>query len=181
MSIFSGEDHTYYWVNKKQHPELRNVQGLLEKLGDSIFGIKSLVAKSALNGDALALALSSFSETGQWGLEGPGVQSYADIVSNWEGYRFWTNLTSGDHPLVKCEGERWIVMRDFDWSEYINPAWDEAINCSVPKPEIAKLITTPACPVDSKACHALAKLYGPHAAQLLHPKCLEAAKRNSSQ
>ncbi|RMG28505.1 MAG: hypothetical protein D6721_08235 [Gammaproteobacteria bacterium] len=34
------------------------------------------------------------------------------------------------HPYVQCVLGRWRLVRRFDWRDYVDPAWDEALNCS---------------------------------------------------
>lgn len=77
-------------------------------------------------------------EDGLWGIDTSGVKSYADMAVNFQGYRFWYQLTEGTQPYVRCENsKKWVKARDFDFADYVNVAWDEGINCSEYRPALA--------------------------------------------
>jgi hypothetical protein len=60
---------------------------------------------------------------------GTGLFSYADLCSNVAGKFFWENLLgdSGNSYFV-CKNGKLEKNRNFTWSDYINPCWDESIN-----------------------------------------------------
>ncbi len=70
-----------------------------------------------------------------------GIFSYADLVANLNGLRFWNSILAKKpdpidasrevKPLIGCRNGKWRRLRPFDWRNYIDPAWDEAINCNV--------------------------------------------------
>lgn len=68
-------------------------------------------------------------ENGGWGLQG-GVKSYGDLAANWQGLRFYKNLFDGRDPYMSCKDGKVTVLRKFDISEYIDPLWNESVNCS---------------------------------------------------
>ena len=86
-------------------------------------------------------------ENTYFGLYTTGVYSYADLVADFEGMRFWLHvlgrfddpLETGwlpDRPYVSCRrrfwiaGERhWHLSRRFHLDRYVTPVWDEAVNC----------------------------------------------------
>jgi hypothetical protein len=95
-----------------------------------------------------ALAFGERSEETYFGLYTTGVYSYADLVANFEGMRFWLRvlgtapdpLESGyffNRPYIRCGkrlglfGERrWRIRRRVRLAAYLNAAWDEGVNCS---------------------------------------------------
>ncbi len=78
-------------------------------------------------------------ETSYYGRLATAVYSYADLVANFQGMRFW-NAVLGEQPdaltgrrpdpLVACRDGHFRVARAFDWRDYVDAAWDEAINCN---------------------------------------------------
>jgi len=69
---------------------------------------------------------------GQWTTS---VYSNADLVANWEGYRFYRSLfedgiVPGKGPLVRFRNGRAEIARPFAWSDHVNDYWDEALNPS---------------------------------------------------
>lgn len=94
-------------------------------------------------------------ETGLFGYTTTGIFSYADLVANLNGWRFWNRiLLKQDDPLksivanyftrpyVTCSIQfvesvkqrkiikAWELNTRFDLSDYIDGAWDEAHNCN---------------------------------------------------
>ncbi len=77
-------------------------------------------------------------ETSYYGRLATAVYSYADLVANFQGMRFW-NAVLGEQPdvltgrrpapLVVCRGGHFRLVRTFDWRDYVDAAWDEAVNC----------------------------------------------------
>lgn len=65
-----------------------------------------------------------------------GVLSYADVYADYLGMLWWANLVekriaAGPEPYFACDGHgRWTRVREFHWSEYVDAAWDEGINCN---------------------------------------------------
>ncbi len=101
-------------------------------------------------------------EDGAYGLLMTGVKSYGDMAANFSGYRFWKNLYLGNNPYFKCEdGKKWVKNRTFSWAEYVNAAWDEAINCSEFSESLAKRVNQNLrkigmqCPVSENQCQKI--------------------------
>ncbi len=94
-------------------------------------------------------------EAGLFGYTTTGIFSYADLVANFNGWRFWNKvLLKQDDPLkgvignffnrtyVSCDIQiidsikhgaiirAWEVNTKFDLSDYIDGAWDEGNNCN---------------------------------------------------
>ena len=61
-----------------------------------------------------------------------GIYSNADLVANYEGYRFYRSLTQAtDRPaLFVWRGNRPVLQRAFSWQHFVNEYWDEGINAS---------------------------------------------------
>jgi hypothetical protein len=69
-----------------------------------------------------------------------GVFAYADLVANFNGMRFWNHVLQlrddpygkefNHGPYVTCQENRWVKVKSFDWSTYIDAGWSEGINCS---------------------------------------------------
>ncbi|MES9993169.1 MAG: hypothetical protein ABW098_14530 [Candidatus Thiodiazotropha sp.] len=102
-----------------------------------------------------ALAWGREKESGLFGYSTTGIFSYADLVANFNGMRFWNRvLMKQDDPLlgvfgnlferpyVNCEiqlidslkaGElvkAWEFNRKFDIGEFVDGGWDEGNNCN---------------------------------------------------
>jgi hypothetical protein len=129
------------------------------RVGDVLMGVDKIghffvegwkyfeIAQLEGAGVAAALAWGERSERTYFGRYTTGVHSYADLVANFEGMRFWLRvLGRADDPLdtgwrsrrsyVECgrrfwiAGERrWELSRKLDLADYVTPVWDEAVNC----------------------------------------------------
>ena len=120
-------------------------------------------------------------EDGVWGLATSGVYSYGDIAADYQGYRFWSQLTTGEHPYIRCDEKKgWVNERSFSWAEYVNPAWDEAINCSEMRPSMQAKVDQHfkkhglKCPMKPEVCTQIVAL--DHAEFFTGPKCQAAAQ-----
>ncbi|WP_127715994.1 hypothetical protein [Halobacteriovorax sp. HLS] len=77
-------------------------------------------------------------EFGFMGATTTGVISYADMVANFNGMRFWNHILSENEdilgeefgPYVQCVDNKWVEAKPIDWLNYMDHAWDEGINCS---------------------------------------------------
>ena len=92
------------------------------------------------------LARNLWLEDSLFGAKSTGVAAYGDLVANFQGMRFWIHLLGrgidgqplldpleqdGAEPVVECSPTgRWVQMRAVDIRDYLDPAWDEALNCS---------------------------------------------------
>ncbi len=151
------------------------------------------------------------SELGENGLATTNIKSYADMAANYDGTRFWNKLCGHlnqdstpaeknhfakykclPHSYLKCENGVWIFdqKENFTLKNYVTPAWDETINCSVFSEEIAALVKTEIskivyqfkgdlkrpCPAEPNACRGLRDSYpGKIFNNVIHPLCKEAA------
>jgi len=115
-------------------------------------------------------------EDGLWGLGTSGVKSWADIAADYQGYRFWSRLVEGPHPYYRCtDAGEWVREAVFTWADYVNPAWDEALNCSEMKVGIRLKVDQElrnlgmSCPVEPGICEELLRLE--FADHLVSPVC----------
>ena len=97
-----------------------------------------------------------------------------------------------EQPYVHCEIQilesiqklklvrAWEVQSDFEIADYVNPAWDEGINCNLyASAEIEEKVMTRmrelapdfACPSSGNACRWATVRYEPFAQQVIHPAC----------
>ena len=69
-----------------------------------------------------------------------GVYSYGDLVANFNGMRFWNHILQKHDdilgadqnlgPYVECQNSKWVQVKQLNFLDYIDAAWDEANNCS---------------------------------------------------
>ncbi len=124
-------------------------------------------------------------ETGE---KSTGVLSYADLAANYSGFQFWKRVTGGEKPYFVCDSNGWRLGARFRWSDYVNPSWDEGINCSDFETDFAKIVEINIkkleakarrgekyrCPISVDKCIQIEKL--PYASYYVHEKCLDAAR-----
>ena len=102
-----------------------------------------------------ALAWGKEQEAGKFGYSTTGIFSFADLVANFNGWRFWNKvLLKEDDPLkgvlanffnrpyITCDLQiiasiknkkivkAWEYNSRFDLSDYVDGAWDEGNNCN---------------------------------------------------
>ncbi len=68
-----------------------------------------------------------------FGASSTGSFSNADLVANFEGYRFYRSLFEDDvipgrPAILRWEDGGWVIQREFDWADHVNEYWDEALN-----------------------------------------------------
>jgi hypothetical protein len=76
---------------------------------------------------------SAYTERAIFGQLTTGSYSNADLVANYEGYRFYRslfedNIIPGKPAILAWKGDHWIMQRPFDWADHVNDYWDEALN-----------------------------------------------------
>ena len=110
-----------------------------------------------------------------YGMETTGVRSFGDLAANFGGMGFYRDLLYGPNPFLRCIGGRYSRVRAFDWADYVNSAWDEAINCSEFGPGLRSTVTRNlatrgvTCPVAVTECEGLAAL--PCSSHYVSPAC----------
>lgn len=174
-----------------------NIAGTLvgaDKLGHFFSQGYSYFDKAYLSSGGLDAALDygDLTERTYYGALLTGVYSYADLTANFDGMRFWIHVLGeqpdplgddGRSPYVSCQDSRWARTRDFDWRDYVSPAWDEAINCSLFRNQglqakvrqaIAELERRYeerlSCPVSRHLAPVLRAKYGPYFSSLVNLK-----------
>ncbi len=126
-------------------------------------------------------------EESMFGYTTTGVKSFGDLAANLDGLQFWQNFFDGPNPYVKCIKGKFTQVQDFDWNTYVNPAWDESINCNDYKTQqIADKVhrrvleqerkqkANLECPRDPFGCILAQEHYGKNSRLVLHPSCLKA-------
>ena len=83
--------------------------------------------------ESRAAEQSAFTERALFGQMSTGSYSNADLVANYEGYRFYRslfedNIIDGKPAILSWENDHWIMQRPFEWADHINDYWDEALN-----------------------------------------------------
>jgi len=83
--------------------------------------------------EARAAEHSAYTERALFGQMTTGVYSNADLVANYEGYRFYSSLfeddvVPGKPAILAWEKDHWVVQRAFTWADHVNAYWDEALN-----------------------------------------------------
>jgi len=86
-----------------------------------------------------------FNERWLFGQLTTSVYSNADLVANWEGYRFFRSLfedgiVAGKPAIVRETAAGLEIQRSFDWRDHVNDFWDEALNPSFLSPSLAKFL-----------------------------------------
>jgi hypothetical protein len=179
----------------------------VDKLGHFVVEGWEYFEIAYLDGEGVAAAMEwgERSERTYFGRYTTGVHSYADLVANFEGMRFWLRvLGRADDPLdtwrsrrpyVTCRrrfwiaGERrWRLSRTLDLDDYVTAAWDEAVNCcSYRNQEIEAQVRARiaerseadqldyTCPLDPGGCVRARQRFGEWAPRLLHPACSSAS------
>lgn len=85
--------------------------------------------------EPVLLRRGAFNERWIFGQATTSVYSNADLVANYEGYRFYRSLfepdvVAGKPPIVAFRDGQARIVRRFDWRDHVNDYWDEALNPS---------------------------------------------------
>ncbi len=193
---------------------LPQINFMLMSIGESLFGFGNVIHENGLligtdklghffdeghrfygdlknDGSNLdeVLINSESTEEGIYGRALGGVKSYADLVANYHGMHFWSEILQSkfrhDRRYLKCVREQWVQIRQFNFRDYVDPAWDEGINCSeyqsaeYENAVLNTIATLPEehlrpsrCPVSPEQCMAMVHKYGRLAPKLIGPRCL---------
>lgn len=119
---------------------LQGVEMGTDKLGHFFSeGYSYFLATEQLERDIeSALLFGEWSESVYYGAQTTGVFSFADLVANTQGLRFWNRVLGRKPdpltgqpvtPYVVCDGDRWQVAQAFAWDDYVDSGWSEAVNC----------------------------------------------------
>ena len=128
--------------------------GATIRLGDTLVGTDKLghfvsqglkYYRSALAGwsEERIAWRGEFNERWIFGQATTSVYSNADLVANWEGYRFYRSLfedgvIAGKPAIVRLGAGGAVIQRAFDWRDHVNDYWDEALNPSHLSPALAR-------------------------------------------
>ena len=83
--------------------------------------------------ESTAAEHSAYTERAIFGQSSTGSYSNADLVANYEGFRFYLSLfeddvVPGKTAILAWEDDQWVIQRSFTWADYVNEYWDEALN-----------------------------------------------------
>lgn len=86
-----------------------------------------------LQDESKAAEHSAYTERAIFGQMTTGSYSNADLVANYEGFRFYRslfedNVIPGKPAILAWKDNHWIMQRTFDWADHVNDYWDEALN-----------------------------------------------------
>ncbi len=81
------------------------------------------------------LPFSIYSENTFVGLWPSGIFSFADIEANIASIPFYDEICR-ENPILKKKGKKWSRVRSFDFSHYLHPFWNEAINMNYYAPKV---------------------------------------------
>ena len=107
-----------------------------DKIGHFISQGRKFYKRYLRDGDEVRAAeRSAYTERAIFGKLLAGAYSNADLVANYEGYRFYRSLfeddvVPGKPSILRWESSTWVMQRPFDWSDHVNEYWDEALNPS---------------------------------------------------
>ena len=206
LEVFSNEDPSVFrTVEEKSLSVFRNVE-LWQSVPITVYPLGRLIKVNGhfIGGDKFShffnegyiyyrkhnsrgltmddvLAYGQGTEEGRWWLATSGIFSYADLVANFQGMRFWTSFFNGNDPLtgettpyLVCDEDKWVQTRTFSWSDFVDAGWDEGVNCNRYKESLSRVlrpVSNLRCPVQDNPCHALREKYGVIADKILSPAC----------
>ncbi len=190
-SIYGG---VHFWDGMCLHV---GQLGFTMRVGDNIIGSDKighflhighqyyLKSYTYAGGIDAAMSYGEYTERTYYGLQTSGVYSYGDLVADLEGMHFWqrvlnTDLKKGVSPYFQCEDNIWTQITEFDWADYVNPAWDESLNCSRFSTErmtssVEERITQRGltCPGKPHRCEEMIAHYGHLSPRLITPRCFQ--------
>lgn len=128
---------------KKAHGAVLNVNGHLigtDKF-EHLFGRGYMFFRRYyLKGKSIesTLKYSRWQEKWTLGSKTTGIFSYADQAANFNGMRFWNHILQkrmdylgmNHGPIVKCENDEWVKVKDLDFAPFFDDSIDEGLNCS---------------------------------------------------
>lgn len=140
-----------------------------------------------------AMDIGYSAETGFMGAITTGVKAYGDLAANFNGMRFWNHVLQkyddvlGEEynigPYVECKNNKWVLVKELNWADYVDHSWDEGLNCSAfPNESIKRLVDARIarledqtgerrkCPVDPAKIQSVIPKYGIFADELINAK-----------
>lgn len=188
LGHFISHGYEYFEISQRKTGDI--FESLHTKMGKT-----SIPFAAGLKGESGALEFGHRQEAGGWGILSSGVYSYADLAANYDGMKFWKQLTTGENPYFACRNGEWRRTREFNWSEYVSDAWDEGINCNryssgtvresvatrIKEVQSAAGKTVLTCPVEPEKCISLRARYGDVAEKVMSPECNSARRLINEQ
>ena len=114
--------------------KINNVLVGTDKLGHFLSQGRKYYRRWLRMGDeSKAAEHSAYTERAIFGQMTTGSYSNADLVANFEGFRFYRslfedNISPGKPAILAWKDDHWIMQRPFDWADHVNDYWDEALN-----------------------------------------------------
>lgn len=114
--------------------KINNVLIGTDKLGHFLSqGRKFYIRWQRMGDEAKAAEHSAYTERAIFGQMTTGSYSNADLVANYEGYRFYRslfddNFIPGKPAILAWDNDHWVMQRTFDFADHVNDYWDEALN-----------------------------------------------------
>jgi hypothetical protein len=105
-----------------------------DKLGHFFSQGRKFWRRYQKSGDEMRAAeRSAYTERALFGQMTTGSYSNADLVANFEGYRFYRSLfdddiVPGKPAVLAWVGDHWEIQRVFTFADHVNDYWDEALN-----------------------------------------------------
>lgn len=195
QSIIQG-----YWARKVTDPSAANlnVNGVIigtDKFEHFMGSGYLYYKKNYIKGKGVleAMEIGFSAETGFMGAITTGVKAYGDLSANFNGMRFWNHVLQNYDdvlgkeynigPYVVCQGNKWVQIKDMDWSDYIDHSFDEGLNCSgFPNKKMRGLVQSrmaalesktgikQTCPMDQEKIDSVIPKYGIFAKDLINAK-----------
>jgi hypothetical protein len=197
-----------FWARRVKDPTAANI-----RVGDVFVGTDKFehfmgsgflyYRKNYIKGEGVraAMDIGYSAETGLLGAITTGVKSYGDLAANFNGMRFWNHVLQkyddilGEQfnigPYVECKDNQWVLVKEMDWSNYVDHSFDEGLNCSAfPSQKMLDLVqarvdavgeksgTKMTCPVEPQKIKELLPKYGIFAKDLINEKGFYALKES---
>ncbi|MCA9570996.1 MAG: hypothetical protein KC656_24315 [Myxococcales bacterium] len=78
--------------------------------------------------------------------------SWADLEANWDGYRFYAGLLDEGSVLQRDPADCVRRVAHFDWTTWVDPAWDEFVNPTVYTDRVTEAIEERVAPDRERIC-----------------------------
>lgn len=96
-------------------------------------GLKFFLRYQKSLDESKAAERSAYTERALFGQMSTGSYSNADLVANFEGFRFYLslfedNVVPGKPAILAWKEDHWVIQREFTWADHVNEYWDEALN-----------------------------------------------------
>jgi hypothetical protein len=191
------------WVDKLSYASIINIRGQyigVDKFEHFAGSGYAYFQNYYINKKSIesTLAIGTHDENGILGKYSSGVISFGDMTAEFNGMRFWNHILAKNPdiiginlgPYVKCENKsRWVKVKDIDFSQYVDAAWDESLNCSMfrtqemldnVKQRLKKLEDVTgknySCPMNREVITNILPKYGPYSEKIINTEGQKAEK-----